>query len=68
MAPTRQTFLAARPQPGEFHGQQTPEQLRAKWRELTALAEVCEHKASLCAVPDEDTAREVMAALTEVAA
>ena len=63
-----ETFRAARPQPGEFHGQQTPEQIRAKWRELTALAEVCEHKATLCAVPDADTAREVLAALVEVGA
>jgi hypothetical protein len=31
-------FESARPQPGELHGARTPDDLRAKWRELTEIA------------------------------
>lgn len=43
----RAAFLAARPRIGDFHGQRTPAQLRAKWIELTAVADACGGRASV---------------------
>ena len=39
-------FLAARPTPDEYCGAATPEQLNARWRELTAIASACRAKAA----------------------
>ena len=49
------TFEDCRPRPGEFRGQQTPEQLRAKWLELTAVADACRARAGVCEPSDAAT-------------
>lgn len=43
----RDALLAARPRVGDFHGQATPEQLRARWFELTAIADACAARATV---------------------
>jgi hypothetical protein len=58
----RAAFLAARPRPGEFHGQRTSEELRAKWRELTAIADACRSRAAV-SLRHEDIDPDVWAAL-----
>lgn len=40
-------FEAARPQPGDFHGLATREDLSRRWRELTAIAEALRAKAAV---------------------
>lgn len=42
-----ETFLQARPVPGEFHGLATPAQLSERWRRLTAKADACRHRAEV---------------------
>lgn len=42
-----QMFLDARPRSGDFNGQQTVEQLRERWRRLTAIAQDCENHAQV---------------------
>jgi hypothetical protein len=41
------TYLAARPRPGDFHGRKSREDLSAKWRELTEVAEACRARAAV---------------------
>ena len=48
-------FERARPMPHEFHGRQTPKQLRAKWLELTAIADACRARAGVCEPSDAAT-------------
>lgn len=40
-------YEAARPRPGDFHGNATPEELRARWRELTEIAAACRARAQV---------------------
>lgn len=60
-------FLAARPRPGDFHGQSTREELSMRWRELTAIAEALRHKAAVVR-SIEDVPADVHDAIAEVAA
>lgn len=41
-----QQFEDARPGIGDFHGNQTTDQLRARWYELTGIATACRNRAS----------------------
>jgi hypothetical protein len=60
-------FLAARPDPSrDFMGQVTPEQARAKWHELTAIAEACRARA-VVARTHTGVDADVAAALEEAA-
>jgi hypothetical protein len=43
----RAALLAARPQPTDFQGRATREELRARWLELTAAADACAARASV---------------------
>jgi hypothetical protein len=56
-------FEAARPRHGDFHGQATREQLRARWAELTEIANACRAKASLLR---EEGMFDVLAAVDDV--
>jgi len=47
-------FRAARPGPEDYPGQQSLEKLRAKWRELTAVADACEARARFIELGYED--------------
>lgn len=52
-----ETFEAARPRPGEFHGRATRADLSARWQRLTAIAQACRARAELApleAAPDPD--------------
>ena len=40
-------FEAARPKPGDFHGQATRDELSRRWRELTSIADALRAKAEL---------------------
>jgi hypothetical protein len=40
-------FEAARPRPGDYYGQASREQLRARWDELTQIAKACRAKATV---------------------
>lgn len=46
-------FEAARPRIGDFHGARSPDGLRAKWHELTAIAEACRARATVSLQHDE---------------
>lgn len=61
-----ETFRNARPTLGEFHGNLTAEQLRAKWLELTEIADACDARAELALMGDE-AIPEIDAVLREVA-
>ena len=59
----------AKPRPGEFHGQMTRAELRAKWRELDEIVRACRNRATIAHLTGEsESAGEVEAALLEVAA
>lgn len=62
-------FRAARPTPGDYPGQQTLEQRRAKWHELTAVANACEVRARFIELGYEDWSEvdDVMAEQREAA-
>lgn len=61
-----EAFEAARPRIGDFHGQATPEHLRAKWDELTEIATACRNRAAV-ALWHEDIDPDVWDAIREVA-
>lgn len=52
-------FENAKPRPGEFHGNRTPEQLREQWRRLDEIARACRARAEVA--PLEDIAPEALA-------
>lgn len=59
-------FEAARPRVGEHHGNQTVDQLRSKWLELTEIATACRNAATLARY-QTDVTDEVVEAVREVA-
>jgi hypothetical protein len=58
-------LLAARPQPGDYVGNATREEIRAQWYRLTEAARACLARAELC--PLEDIAADVADVLGESA-
>jgi hypothetical protein len=61
-----ETFEAARPTRGEFHGRATPEEANARWERLTATAQACRNRAAYAeqfGVTDDDLA--LIAAVTQ---
>lgn len=62
-----QEFEAARPRPGDFHGQSTIEDRRRRWRELTEIANACRARAYVAQKYDDYEA-EVLASWNELAA
>lgn len=45
-------FEAARPRPDEFHGNASREELRARWIDLTEIAQACRARAGVAPVED----------------
>lgn len=50
-------FEDARPRPSDYNGRATLEELRRRWRELTAIANACRARAEVA--PLDDVAAEV---------
>lgn len=48
-----QDFEAAKPLPGEFHGNETREQLSARWRWCDEVARACRAKAEMVGIDEE---------------
>jgi hypothetical protein len=61
-----EVFERARPVPGEFHGNMTPEQLRAQWLHLSEVAAACRARAGVC--EPRDASADLDAVWSEVAA
>lgn len=60
-------FEAARPRPGDFHGQSTLEDRRRRWRELTAIANACRARAEVSVLDAAEVHPDVEAVWSEVA-
>ena len=60
-------FEQAKPRPGDFIGNSTPEGRQARWERLDSLARACRMKAEVADHPD-DVAREIDNVLSEEAA
>ncbi|WP_299051791.1 hypothetical protein [uncultured Nocardioides sp.] len=52
-----QTFLDARARPGDFLGNSTLEQRRARWCRLTEIAKACEARAQVALIQDDEVIR-----------
>jgi len=49
-----QRYRDARPRPGDFPGETTPEQRREQWRRLTEIAAACEARARFIELGHEE--------------